>query len=319
MLRSRIHRPRLTRARAAAVAFGMVLVALVPAPAHPTSPRVGIDTADRAAVLDAWQTMVESRAGTSAHWSGRRNGCRAGSPSAESTRTILDGINFARGLAGLTPVRFSRTLSAKAQQAALIMAANGTLSHDVPRVWKCWSRAGAAAASKSNLYYGWHELKPEQIVPGYLSEPGDSNVLAGHRRWILNPAATAFGNGLTNTSHALYVIGPTASHNANPSWVPWPTAGWFPSDLEPSGRWSLASGSAKADFARAHVKVERDGTPLKVQRHRFVRGYGMPTITWDMQGATAVGTYTVTVSGIRGAAASRISYTVRIFETEPTT
>src|SRR6478609_951479 len=224
MLHPRVRLVQFTRA----FAVGLLVVALVTTSegaadavastpdevqARSTARRVGINTTDQAAVRSAWNTMVESREGASANWTGRRDSCRAGRPSVASTQTILGGINFARGLAGLTPVYFSRSLSAKAQQAALIMSANDTLSHDVPRAWKCWSRAGATAASRSNLYYGWQQLRPEEIVPGYLTEPGAGNVYAGHRRWILNPTAKAFGNGLTRNSHALYVVGPTSRRN----------------------------------------------------------------------------------------------------------
>jgi uncharacterized protein YkwD len=289
------------------------VVAVVPDPATPPV-RVGVDTSDRAAVLDAWRAMIESREGAATSWTGRPASCHPGSASDESAKTILDGVNFARGLAGLTPIRFQRSLSAKAQKAALIMTANRALSHHVPRTWNCWSRVGAAAAGRSNLYYGPRTLKPEDIAPAYLSDRGSGNVAVGHRRWILNPAASAFGNGLTTTSHALYVVGPTSAHNANPEWVPWPTAGWFPSDLEPEGRWSLASGSAGADLSRARVRVQRDGTPVKVHRHPFVRGFGMPTIAWEIDGVVGPGTYTVTVTGIRGAAARRVTYTVRVFD-----
>ncbi len=282
----------------------------VPAPARVS----GIDTSDRAAVLDAWRAMIESREGAATSWTGRPDGCRPGRASDESARTILDGINFARNLAGLTPVRFQRSLSDKAQQAALIMTANHALSHHVPRSWNCWSRVGAAAAGRSNLYYGSRALKPEDVVPAYLSDRGSANVAVGHRRWILNPAASAFGSGLTSTSHALYVVGPTSTHNANPAWVSWPTAGWFPSDLEPDGRWSLASGSASADLSRARVQVRRNGTRVKVHRHPFVPDFGMPTIAWEIDGVVGPGDYTVTVTGIRGAAARTASYTVHIFD-----
>jgi uncharacterized protein YkwD len=320
MLTTDPRRPRLGRTLAAALLTATVTmtgegaaVAVVPDPV--TAPaRVGVDTSDRAAVLAAWHAMIESRTGAATNWTGRPNSCHPGSPSDESARTILDGVNFARGLAGLTPVRFEASLSAKAQKAALIMTANRALSHHVPRTWNCWSRVGAAAAGRSNLSYGSRALRPEDVVPSYLSDRGSGNVAVGHRRWILNPAASAFGNGLTTTSHALYVVGPTSTHNASPEWVPWPTAGWFPSDLEPDGRWSLASGSAGADLSRARVRVERDGTPVTVHRHPFVRGFGMPTIAWEIDGDVGPGAYTVSVSRIRGAAAHRFTYTVRVFD-----
>ena len=195
------------------------------------------------------------------------------------------------------------------------MSANQTLTHAVPRSFKCYTQDGALAASKSNLYLAWPEMKAESVVPRYMAEPGSSNIQVGHRRWILNPTAKVFASGLTATAQALWVVGPTSNRNPNPKWVPWPTRGWFPSDFEPGGRWSLSSGSARANFSRAHVKVTRAGTPLKVRMHRFTdSGYGMPAITWEVASAHKPGAYKVTVTGIRGAASSRYSYVVRIFD-----
>ena len=277
--------------------------------------RAGIDTSDRDAVLAAWRKLVQPGLGVKTDWTGDIGGCRPGNPSPEATKTILDNVNFVRGLAGLSPVTFSKTLSAKAQNAALIMSANKTLTHYVPRTFKCYSTTGASAASKSNLYLDWTDMPADFVVPGYMTDPGPSNVLAGHRRWILYPSATVFGSGLTSTAQALWVVGPTSNKNPNPKWVPWPTPGWFPSDFQPDGLWSLASGYEHASFARAHVKVTRDGEALKVHMYRFVdRGYGLPAITWQVAGATKPGTYTVKVTGIRGAASSAYTYEVRIFD-----
>jgi uncharacterized protein YkwD len=279
-----------------------------------TTRRAGIDTSDREVVLAAWRRLVQPGLGVKTDWTGDLGGCRPGSPSPEATKTILDNLNFVRGLAGLSRVTFSETLSARAQNAALIMSANQTLTHDVPRTFKCYSSTGALAASRSNLYLGWTDMPADFVVPGYMTDPGPSNILAGHRRWILYPSATVFGSGLTSTAQALWVVGPTSNTNPNPRWVPWPTPGWFPSDFQPDGLWSLASGYEHANFARAHVKVMRDGEALRVHMYRFVgRGYGSPAITWHVADATEPGTYTVKVTGIRGAASSAYTYQVRIF------
>jgi hypothetical protein len=241
--------------------------------------------------------------------------CRAGRPSAAANKAILDGVNFVRGLAGLGAVTFSRRLSARAQAAALIMSANATLTHVVPPSYKCYSKAGAGAAGRSNLYLDSIQMPADRVIPGYMADEGPGNVLVGHRRWILNPAATTFGSGLTETAQALLVLGPTSSHNPNPDWVSWPTQGWFPSDFEPKGRWSLSAGSDRADFSRARVKVTRADKRLKVRVHRFDKhSYGKPALTWEVKGPIKPGVYAVAVSGIRGAASAKRSYTIRIFD-----
>ena len=131
-------------------------------------------------------------------------------------------------MAGLDPVRFSAALSKRAQKAALIMAANRSLSHYPPRSWKCWSKQGADAAGQSNLALSLPRMTAGGAIKLYVDDPGASNTVVGHRRWVLNPAAEVFGSGLTSTSHALLVFGPTDDTNADPAWVSWPTPGWFP-------------------------------------------------------------------------------------------
>ena len=99
-----------------------------------------------------------------------------------------------------------------------------------------------------------------QSIQLYLDDPGAGNYAAGHRRWVLNPWATTMGNGLTSSADALYVFGPTSDGNADPAWVAWPTAGWFPSPLQPRGRWSLSSGRA-APTSRTRGSSSSAGAP----------------------------------------------------------
>ena len=278
-------------------------------------PAAAIDTSSRSAVLQAWRRMVEPSRRIENRWAGSVKGCRPGRMSPAATRAVLNEVNFVRGLGGLAPVTMSPVLSAKAQQAALIMSANRMLTHVVPRNARCWSSGGAEAARNSNLFLA-STLGVEHIVAGYMKDPGTANVAVGHRRWIMHPPATTFGVGLTDSANALWVLGPHSSRNPNPAWVSWPTRGWFPSGFEPNGRWSLSAGSRSADFSQARVAVTRGGKRLQVQQHRVQNGFGMPTLVWEVPQAREVGTYQVTVSGIRGAAAGTHSYSVRIFDPE---
>jgi len=74
-------------------------------------------------------------------------------------------------LVGVEPVAFSSALSAKAQEAALMMARNETLSHGPPSSWACYTGTGASAA----------------VSAKWLARP-DSKVLA-----ILGTVLTVFG------------------------------------------------------------------------------------------------------------------------------
>ncbi len=273
-----------------------------------------IDTSDREAVAKAWRTRWDANLSQSAGWTGRVKGCRPGRDSRKAKAATLESVNFARAMAGLDPVRFSRKLSARAQKAALIMAANRSLSHYPPKSWKCWTQVGAAAAGRSNLALSYPRMTAGGAIKLYMDDPGAGNTVVGHRRWVLNPDAEVMGSGLTSTTHALDVFGPQDKTNADPAWVSWPTPGWFPAPLEPRGRWSLSSGDADTDFSRASVVVRRGAKRLPVTTYKPQNGYAEPTLVFDVDGVKAPGTYRVTVRHIRHAASATRSYKVRLFQ-----
>ena len=126
------------------------------------------------------------------------------------------------------------------------------------------------------------------------------------------------GTGATNKSHALTVVGPRSSSRANPTYVGWPTAGFFPKPMEPAARWSLSAGNAAMSFASARVSVHRivNGRSVRmpVRQHRVVRGYARPTLVWQIGAARPAGTYKVTVTNIRKAGtAKRYTHSYRVY------
>jgi hypothetical protein len=235
-----------------------------------------------------------------------------------TNQATLSALNYVRSLAGLAPVTFSSTLNANAQRAALIMAANNALSHAPSSNWKCWTSSGAAAAGKSDLALAYPSLHAGQIIDLYMDDGGDSNVAAGHRRWILNPFSTVMGSGSTDTANALTVIGPTNAYRPNPTYVGWPSAGYFPNALEPNGRWSLSAGSKSVSFRYAQIYVYRaDGVRVPVHKFAVHSGYAQPTVVWQMPSSFDKTTsYKVGITGIKKSGYSgslRTSYTVRLF------
>jgi uncharacterized protein YkwD len=243
--------------------------------------------------------------------------CLPGLTSLLSNNATLSSLNYVRSLAGLAPVAFSSSLNSSAQKAALIMAANESLDHHPGSGWKCWSKAGATAASRSNLALAWPQLNSGEIISLYMDDKGGTNIAAGHRRWILNPFSTVMGSGSTRISNALTVIGPSSAARPNPRWVGWPSAGYFPNPLEPSGRWSLSSGLRSVSFAHAKVNVFRNGVRVPVHKYPVENGYAQPTVVWQMPaGFSKTSGYHVVVTGIRKAGsrkALRASYSVRLF------
>ncbi|MET0997157.1 MAG: CAP domain-containing protein, partial [Marmoricola sp.] len=214
-------------------------------------------------------------------------------------------------------VRLDPVLNARSQRTALMMSAQGALSHSPSRNWRCYSAVGAANAGKSNLALAYPNITSAGVVNQYMKDSGSNNYGVGHRRWLLNPFATTMGSGSTRTANAVTVIGPKSMSRPNPRFVSWPSAGYFPRTLEPQGRWSLSAGNRNTDFRRATVRVSRNGKPVGVRKYRVENGYAQPTLVWQMRaGAVASGTVHVIVSGIRVAGSHRVysrNYYVRMF------
>jgi uncharacterized protein YkwD len=320
-MRARSH--RVTIGRGIAVATSIVLVGCATAigtTASATASTISIDTSSESSVASAYNSTYLPAMQDTVGWTGSVSGCNPGTTSAQSQQDSLDIINFDRALAGLDPVTLDAALNADAQAGALIMSANNNLSHNVPTTWACYSKQGADAAASSDLFLGEAGAKS---VDGYMIDPGTNNTEAGHRRWILYPPATTMGTGSTNNSNDLYIFGgrAAAGNYADPSWVSWPTAGYFPEPLEPDGRWSLGGSAEHSyDFDNATVTVKTaSGTSLPVTVNSPAYGYGADTIVFQVSGLATPGTtpvnYTVTVSGIvEGSTTLTHSYVVSLFD-----
>lgn len=309
----------------AAVAAGVALI--VPtATAALAQPRTAaaasaavLDRSSRAAVAHEYRAHYAPAMLVPIGWTGSIAGCHAGHDSAAQAAATLSAINSARRLAGLSPSTLRAAYSAKAQQAALVYAANGSLAHSIPSSWKCVTKAAKQAGESSDIALG---VAGARSIGAYLGDAGADNVVAGHRRWILYPAARVLGSGSTATSNALWVLGTraTAGHYRDPKWVAWPGAGYFPSQLEPAGRWSLSSDRYGDDFSAATVTVTTaSGTALPVHLEKPAAGYGNATLVWEVGGTVRPASWhtrslTVRVTNIRrGTTVLQHSYTVRLF------
>lgn len=284
-----------------------IALALQSGPAAADEP---INTGDRTSVITSYQTRLAPLLGIPTGWNGNLDECRAGEPSAESQNAVLSAVNYVRALTGLPTVSLNPDLSTKSQQAALIMAANEIIAHDLPRSARCWSEAGYQGAKFGNLALGFgfapgapaSTTGPRAVI-NYMDDPGSGNELVGHRRWILYQSLAEIGNGDTDNSNSMYVIGSRPRSSAK-TWVSWPAAGFFPRELEPEGRWSLSH--PKADFRKAQVTVTTPQGGVPVSVHPARSGYGDNSISWDMQlpaayaaDPTADYPITVKVTGIK--------------------
>lgn len=248
-------------------------------------------------------------------FSGDEASCNAGTPSAESLQATQRALNFVRSLAGLAPVVFTPGLNAQSQQTALMMSANRQLDHHPSAAWRCWSPGGAHNASLSNLALAYPRITSAGVIAMYMRDAGDNNTAVGHRRWLLNPYAVAMGSGATSTANAMTVVGPSDAARPSPAWVGWPTAGWFPSTMEPNGRWSMSAGDRRVNLAKAKVSVWRNGTRIPVSQLRVQNGFAQPTLVWQLPAAAGAGqTYRVQVTGMRlGKRKLSTAYDVRLF------
>jgi hypothetical protein len=225
-------------------------------------------------------------------------------------------------------IDLSSTNSGKDQEAALMMSANGTLSHSPPESWDCYSPDGAEAAGNSNLSlgsYGW------DAVDGYMIDPGASNGPVGHRRWLLYPQTQTMGTGdippqSHSSSNALWVFD---SHIWDPrpgtrdDFVAWPPPGYIPYPVVPA-RWSFAY--PQADFSGTTVTVTKDGESVPVTPESYVSGYGENTFVWIFNGMSSSDTWTMPASDesyqvsvnnvVIGGQAQNFNYTVTVFDPE---
>jgi hypothetical protein len=298
-----------------------------PVPAPPAVPKVvvsvpAIDTSNRTAVAAAYDTYYDI-AMPAVGFTGSTATCTPGTISLAFQEWTISRINFLRAMAGVPGnTTLDSTKNTQQQAAALIMAANSSLSHFPPGTWQCWTQAGYDGAGSSNLALG---TGLTDSIPLYMTDPGTGNQDVGHRRWILHSQKGSFGlgqaNGPTYNANALSVFDFGGAASA-PNGIAWPPRGHVPLALfpSPSGgegqRWSF--GMPGANFASANVTMTLDGSPLAVSVvSRTANGYGDNTIVWQLPGGHTVSkgsTYNVSITGVANAGSTAYSYQVLPFD-----
>lgn len=247
-------------------------------------------------------------------WTGSTGTCTAGTVSQATHNAVIKRINYFRRMVGLNDhCTLDTTLFAQEQQTALIMSANGQLSHNPPSSWLCWTQAGADGAAASNIALGYHSVN---AVTAFINDFGTGNEMVGHRRWILHSRKQSFSYGSTGDAMALYVFR-NDTNTIVPDYIAYPPKGYVPQSLVFT-RWSFSI--PNANFAAATVTMTGPGgaaIPLTVISSA-ANGYGDNTIVWQPTGISTSGTndvtYTVTVSGIGSAAATTYTYSVVLFK-----
>lgn len=244
-----------------------------------------VNTASRETVRSFYNRVYQASEGVAIGWTGNIDACNAGTVSQAFQDATLLRVNWFRAMAGMpSNITFTQEANAKAQAAALMMAANRSLDHNPPNTWKCYTALGAEGAA-SNLSMG--SFGPKSI-DRFMLDSGASNHQVGHRRWILLPSQQTMGaghipgaapNDWQTMAAALWVHDPkTPTRPATrEAFVAWPPKGFVPyQTVYP--RWSF--GLPNADFNTAVVTMQRNGTNIPVKIESRGGGFGDPAIVW---------------------------------------
>ena len=255
-------------------------------------------------------------------WTGDLDSCVAGTTSQQFRDSVIQRVNWYRQMAGVKPVVENPEYSNLAQHAALIMAAEGDLSHFPSPEWACYTQIGADGAS-SNLGLGDLGLRG---INSFIADRGPGNESVGHRRWILRPQSDEFGYGAISfdrAADALYVVDIDGSGVGNGTreqreFVAWPPPGYLP-HFANFVRWSFQL--AWADFDDASVAMASNNGSLPVELEIIARESGVPTaaVVWVFSDPNADESspsrwprgdqcYRVTISGARIGGAVQTPY-----------
>ncbi len=297
------------------VALLAVMVSSQPDPL-PYSPPGGpaarpwIDTQDRGAVEDAFASWYHSGESEVA-WTGSYEGCASGDSSDLLREATIDRVNFFRAMAGVpATVQHDTDYSELAQAGALMMSAEGKLSHYPDHTYECFTTDGEMAAANSNLYLG---RTGPWAVDGYIEDPGDKNVDVGHRITILHPPTTRMGVGHVAGDESRYpanvlwvfdenVFDKTTAVREHSGFVAWPPRGYVPGELV-YPRWSFSL--SEADLSDAELTMTANGEPVAYSIvARLSKEGEVPSsvLVWEpsqtVMQATEDVTYAISVAGV---------------------
>lgn len=269
--------------------------------------------------------------------------CRTGTMAPAVMTEVLAQLNALRALHRLPPVTLSSTDQQSAMEAALMMAANGQLSHEPPTTWKCYTALGAAGARSGNLY--GNTLSPyltftsnDGYLAGWMTEV--NNLIAnnvGHRRWILNPFLNTVAYGriagmadATNRADAAVMkmfnnAGQSAIPTGLPSFVAYPYGDYPARYFDTRALLSFSAiadarqtfgANERVDFSRATITITAaSGGALAIGNVSYDNvGYGLPNnLQFTAANIQPGVNYTVAIDGVivRGAS-TNYTYDFRI-------
>lgn len=254
---------------------------------------------------------------------------------------LTDGINmlnFSRYVAGLnSDVSLVSTLNEKAQYGAVLMAHVNKREHHPPKptdMNDSFYAKGHEATASSNLASfitanadatGNTQRMLSWSIQAYLSDFGVKSL--GHRFYCLNPVmkGTGFGVAIGDkyTYSNMWVQNTnkygTGSGTSNWDAIPWPAAGYHPTNLITlDDEWSVCLNSKRFSVKSSAVKVKVTNAYGRTQdcKVRVNTRNGNPVIIFRPDGTVGNGDkYDVEISGItKGGKSTVIKYSVEFFK-----
>lgn len=263
---------------------------------------------------------------TTAVVGGAASGCTPGELTPAALEDFQRRVNWYRQFYAIPSVPAPQpAYNAQAQECALMMAAEGDLSHDPAPQWECYTQPGAEAAGQSNLSLG--DTAHAEAIDGFVFDFGNNDTL-GHRRWVLFPGQRGLGYGFFPGAACQVVLDDERSidRSLRAVPVPYPPPGAFPAALMSfatrrgdvvKAAWSISWG--RADFSEATVRMAdaATGRPIALspdgQPRQLADDFGDSTAIFEPEPVPRIGdSWQVVIEGIRSdrALSDRLVYTV---------
>ena len=149
---------------------------------------------------------------------------------------ITDHVNYARYVAGLSPVKYDIELSRSAQFGSTLMATTRYFAHSIPQGSKpadmpqAFFNSGNQAVGSSNI--GWGHSSQVLFNYSCLNDSDVSNIdRVGHRAWLLNDSMGKIGFGRSGSFSTTKVFDSSGESLPAGEYVTWPSEGVFPLEL----------------------------------------------------------------------------------------
>ncbi len=176
------------------------------------------------------------------------NNCTAGSLTSAEKQRLLAFINKIRKIHKLSELTYEPNGDVQAMEAALIMTANGTITHFPPASYFCYTADGATGAETSNLHIGMKsqqtlDYSEDAIVGWLIDDQSASGDQLGHRRSVINPFLNKVAFGRVD------------GFPKDPQ-----TASWFTTSM--SMKYQDYVGNAAQDFQLDYVAYPYENYPI---------------------------------------------------------